>query len=102
MGQTRTRLSFNWYFPLCDLVFYYSIGATAIEDKIQPGAKNVLNFCQDCGIHVSVATGDSENTAVAIMRQLEQIHVDPVYLIGTDPNNTQDLDKKLHELLNRF
>jgi magnesium-transporting ATPase (P-type) len=50
---------------------------------------------------VSVATGDSENTALAIMKQLDQVHGDPVMFVAGSAAITVDedeLDKKMKHI----
>lgn len=46
-------------------------GATCIEDELQQGAKETLQFIRDCDIKFVMATGDNPRTAVAIWKKLQ-------------------------------
>ncbi len=50
-----------------DLVF---LGIVGIEDPPREGIKEALNICKKAGIETKMITGDDENTALAISKQI--------------------------------
>lgn len=47
------------------------LGCTAIEDKLQDEVPETIEFILKCGIHLWVITGDKQETAINIGRQVD-------------------------------
>ncbi len=59
------------------------IGCMCIKDPVRPEVKNAIEDCKTAGIRVIMITGDSQNTATAIAKEL--LIIDPT---SNDPNDS--------------
>jgi len=68
----------NAHDMLCDFSKYQDlekggtfIGIMCIKDPVRPEVKAAIEDCKTAGIRVIMITGDSNNTAIAIAKELE-------------------------------
>eukprot|EP00928_Gymnodinium_smaydae_P025633 TRINITY_DN20359_c0_g2_i2.p1 TRINITY_DN20359_c0_g2~~TRINITY_DN20359_c0_g2_i2.p1 ORF type:complete len:1103 (+),score=204.72 TRINITY_DN20359_c0_g2_i2:75-3383(+) len=66
------------------------VGVTAIEDKLQDGVPECLEFIKAMGIRVFVLTGDKVETAVEIGRSCGLFRKDTSVAYAVGPTNMQD------------
>lgn len=72
-------------------------GLAAMKDPLRKSARKAVKKCQTAGISVVMITGDHQNTAFYIGKDLELCKSKKEVLTGNDINNMSeaDLDKKL-------
>lgn len=70
-----------------DLVF---LGLFAMKDPLRPEALEAVRLCREAGIRTAMITGDHQDTAVAIARELGLYAGEGSALSGTDINNLTD------------
>ncbi|MCS6292657.1 MAG: cation-translocating P-type ATPase [Nitrospira sp.] len=70
-----------------DLVF---LGLCAMKDPLRPEAKEAVRLCRNAGIRTVMITGDHQETAVAIARELGLSDGDGAALSGAEIDNLSD------------
>lgn len=79
----------------------FIVGATGIEDKLQPEVTETIQALKDAGIKVWVLTGDKIDTAINIGYSCGLLNNFMVKHIVTEEKENE-LDKKLKEIISQM